>query len=489
MVIKNYLYNLMYQVITIILPIITIPYVSRILGPSGIGEYSLSSAYAQYFILFGMIGLSMYSSREIAYVRDDRSTLNKVFWELNILKFITMGISTLLYILIFIILFKNNNRLLYLIQTTLLLSYMFDISWLFIGLEDFKKVAIRNTIVKITGVFLIFIFIKDSSQVYLYALILGGTQLIGQIIMWVDIPKEIKFKIPKNMKILRHLKFSLKLFIPEIAINIYTTMDKIMLGTICNDTQVGLYDNSQKIIKLLIAIVTTLATVMIPKMASLYKNGEIEEFKKNIYNSMSFVTFVSIPMAFGLIAIADNFTYWFYGVKFEGIKPMFYYGAWTMIALAWSSVIGSQVLISIKRDKQFSISVTLGAIVNLIFNIVLIKRFQGIGTTISSVIAEFTGVFLMCYFVRDTLNLKKMFKGIFKYFFASAIMGFIIFWIGKFLWANIFGTIIQVVLGLIIYLLIMYFLKDKNVKYILYFIEKVMRNSKRKFNSKRGYKK
>ena len=252
MIIKNYLYNLMYQVVTILLPIITIPYISRILGAEGLGQYALTNAYAQYFILFGMIGLSMYCSREIAYVRDDKERFSKTFWELNFLRFITMGISIMLYIIVFMFLLKSNNKVLNIIQGITLLSSLVDISWLFIGLENFKKVAIRNTIVKLVGVSLVFIFVKQSSQVWLYTLILVTTQFVGQIIMWFDIPKEIKFILPKRKNLITHLRFSVKLFIPQIAINIYTMLDKVMLGWLSNEAQVGMYDNSQRIIKILI---------------------------------------------------------------------------------------------------------------------------------------------------------------------------------------------------------------------------------------------
>ena len=248
--IKNYLYNLMYQIITVIAPIITVPYVSRILGPEGLGKYSLTNAYANYFVLFGMVGLTMYCSREIAYVRDSIDDLSKTFWELNFLRFITMGISIIVYIITIIFIVKREDKLLYSIQLVLLWTSLFDISWLFIGLEDFKKVSIRNSIVKISGVILVFIFVKDRADIWLYALILSGTQFIGQIVMWFDIPQNIKFILPYRNGLTKHMKYSLKLFIPQIAITVYTMLDKIMLGNITNESQVGIYDNTQRIINI-----------------------------------------------------------------------------------------------------------------------------------------------------------------------------------------------------------------------------------------------
>lgn len=481
MVVKNYLYNLMYQLVTILLPIITIPYISRVLGPEGMGKYSLTNAYAQYFVLFGMIGLGMYCSREVAYVRDNKNKLSKIFWELNFLRFITMGTSFIIYILFCLYVIKPQDKIISSVQGLILLSSLFDISWLFTGLENFKKVSIRNTFVKVIGVCLVFIFVKNESQVWLYALILGGTQFIGQIIMWFDIPRYIKFVKPNKDALIRHLSFSIKLFIPQIAINVYTMLDKVMLGNLANEAEVGMYDNSQKIIKIAITIVTTLASVTIPKMANLYKKGQLEEFSKNVYKSFSFVSFLAFPMAFGLIGICRNFIPWFYGPGFERIEPMFYFGSWLMITLAWSSIVGTQVLISMKRDKQFTIAVTTGAVMNVIFNFMLIKQFGGVGTTISSVVAEFTGMFIMVYFVRDIVKTKQLFKTVPKYFISAFIMFLIVFNVGNLVNQSIIGTVIQVISGAISYMSIMFIIKDENLFYILNFI-------KNKIKFKKGVK-
>ena len=465
--IKNYLYNLMYQIITVIAPIITVPYVSRILGPEGLGKYSLTNAYANYFVLFGMVGLTLYCSREIAYVRDSIDDLSKTFWELNFLRFITMGISIIVYIITIIFIVKREDKLLYSIQLLILWTSLFDISWLFIGLEDFKKVSIRNSIVKISGVILVFIFVKDRADIWLYALILSGTQFIGQIVMWFDIPQNIKFILPYRNGLTKHMKYSLKLFIPQIAINVYTMLDKIMLGNITNESQVGIYDNSQRIINISIMLVTTVASVTVPKMSNLYKNKNIKLFCENVYRSFSFVSCLAFAMSFGLIGICKNFTPWFYGTEFDGINNLFYFGSWVMISLAWSSIIGNQVLLAAKRERMYTIAVTSGAVVNVLFNIILIKRFEAVGTMISSVLAEFTGMFIMVYSVRDILNIKKLFRDIPKYFISSFIMFLIVCQVGNFVKPTILGTIIQIIIGILVYMFILIKTHDDNLVYML----------------------
>lgn len=478
MVIKNYIYNLIYQLLTVILPIITIPYISRILGADGLGVYALTSTYAQYFVLFGMLGLTTYSSREIACNRESNESLSCTFWELNFLRFITMGISGMLYIIIFIFIIKGNNKVLNIIQGLLLINSFLDISWLFVGLENFKKVVIRNTIVKLSGVILIFALVKNSSQVWLYALILGGTQVIGQLIMWLEIPKNIKFIIPKKVNLIKHLNSSIKLFIPQIAITVYTMLDKVMLGFFSDDSQVGMYDNSQKIIKILVIFVTVLSTVTIPKMANLYKNNHHEEFRRNVYKSFSFVSFISFPMCFGLISITNSFVPWFYGDGFSDIKILFYIGSFLMITLGWTSILGNQVLISIRRENKFTIAVFSGAIINFILNCILINKLYSAGTMIASVVAEYLGMILMLYYLRDILEIPKMFKSVPKYLIASLIMFIPTFIVGINLRPTIITTIIQVILGSLIYFIIMIIIKDENLNYVINFIKDI-KNKKR----------
>lgn len=479
MVVKNYLYNLMYQLITIILPIVTTPYISRVLGAEGLGKYSLTNAYAQYFVLFGMVGLGIYCSREVAYIRDDKNKLSKIFWELNFLRFITMGISIVMYILFCLYVIKLQDRTISFIQGLILLSSLFDISWLFIGLEDFKKVSIRNTIVKLIGVCLIFSLVKHESQVWLYSLILGGTQLIGQIIMWLDIPKEIKFLRPKKEALKEHLVFAIKLFTPQVAGTFYLMLDRVMLGNLVNEVEVGMYDNSQKIIKVALTIATSLVSVITPKIVNIYSNGDIESFSKYVYKSFTFVSFLTIPMAFGLAGICENFIQWFYGPGFEGIELMFYVGVWVMIAIGWATVLGVQVLISIKRERKYTIAVIISAFVNVILNLIIIKKLGGVGTTISTVVAEFIGIFIITYFVRDILNIGQLFKSVPKYFIAAFIMFIVVFNVGKLVNPTIIGTVIQVIVGILVYMGIMFTIKDENLVYIINFINNKVKSRKK----------
>lgn len=252
-----------------------------------------------------------------------------------------------------------------------------------------------------------------------------------------------------------------------------------MLGIFTDEVQVGMYDNSQRVIKIVVVIVTTLSTVMVPRMANLYNNKS--EFLKNVYKSFSFVSFIAFPMSFGLIAISKSFIQWFYGQGFNGIEPMFYIWSFLIITIGWTSILGNQILISIKRENQFTIAVTIGVIVNLIFNFLLIGQYKGVGTTISSLLAKYIGMFLMLFFLRYIINIKKLFTGIYKYAVSSLVMFFIVYIIGVYMPATIITTFFQIFIGVFIYMSIMFIVKDPNLMYALKFIINLIRKFKKSY--------
>ena len=456
---RNFFYTIIYQLFTILIPIITVPYVSRVLGPKGIGLFSYTGSYAQYFVLVGMIGISLYGNRQIAYNKNNKEKMSKDFWSIYSLQFITSILSFITYLIIFVFI-NNFNRTLYLIQSITVFTIIFDISWFFIGYEDMKSVVIRNTIVKFIGIICIFIFIKKPSDIIKYTFIMVISNLIGQVIMWINIKGKINFYKPSLKETLKHLKPSLALFISQLAIQIYTLLDKSMLGAITEVYEVGLYENSQKTIKLALTLITSLGVVMLPRMSSLHSQGKKEEFNQLIYKAFSFVNFISFPMVLGLISISNTFSIWFYGESFNGIEFLLKIGSILIIFIGWSNILGIQVMLPMKKEKQFTISVTIGAIVNFILNLFLIKQFKATGTTIASVIAEFSVTLIQFYFLKEIINIKILLKSIIKPLIGSIIMFLILMFIIPMFKVGVFWTLIEVVIGSIIYLIVMYIIKD-----------------------------
>lgn len=462
---KNYLYNLTYQLLVLIVPLITTPYISRVLKADGIGRYSITQAVMEYFVLFGLLGMATYGSRQIAYVRDDEDEKSQVFWDLNATRMITMILAMICYVIF--CMFVSENKLLYTIQIFTILASLVDISWYFAGIEKFKITAIRNILVKVVSVILIFIFVKSKKDLNLYAFIVSFSLFLGQIFLWVGIKKEVKYKkiIWKNVK--EYLFGSFKLWLPTIAASIYTSFDKIMLGYYANDVQVGLYVNSQKIVKIATTVTTALATVTIPKVANSYSNGRIDEIRKMVYKSLAAVSFLAFPMCAGLMGIRETLVPWFLGKGFEPVVNLLLISSLLIITLSWSSILANQVLVATKRENLYTIAIIIAAVINLIFNIILIPRLQSLGALITSVAAEYIGMIIMFWFSRKIISFKLFLKKIWKYAVCSMIMYFIVYSIGRLLNSNFVTTMIQICIGGIIYIGFMFILHDPILEYFV----------------------
>ena len=457
---KNYIYNTCYQVFSVLLPLITVPYISRTLGVEGVGYYAYTAAYTQYFILVGMLGITLYGRREVAYVNNDKKKLSYIFCNIYTVQITTMTLAYITYILAFVI-FNNKSRELYLVQSLLILGSMFDISWFFIGIEELKHVVLRNLFVKLIGLLLVFSFVKNTNDILLYAIIMGCSVLVGQLIMWINLKNKVYFVKPNREHIKIHIQQSIKLFISQLALQMYMVVDRTMLGIFSDNIQVGLYDSSQKVIKVVLALVTSIAVIMLPRMSALYYNNQREDFKNLLHKVFSYINFLGIPIMIGLIAISEEFSIWFYGKQFNGISQLLIVGSIIIIAISWSNVLGVQVMIPIKKEREFTISITIGAIINFILNIILIGRLGAMGSTIATVLAEVTVTIIQLCFLRELINFKYVLSTFYK-----PIICVIPMYIGvrlaiTTLPINIVGTSIAVIIGGVIYLGLSYLLKHE----------------------------
>ncbi len=222
---RNYVYNTILQITNILVPFITVPYLSRVLGPEGVGIVAFSGSIVQYFILFGVLGLTLYGNRSIAYVSASTEERSRVFWELFLLKAATTSLALMAFYL-FLQVTNPQNLPVYLVQSILIIAAALDISWLFMGMEDFKKTVTRSLFMRLLGASLIFILVKSSQDFVLYALIGAGTTLVGQLIMWTYVPKYIEKVSFHSLRFRRHLRGTFKLFIPTVAIEVYVVLDK-----------------------------------------------------------------------------------------------------------------------------------------------------------------------------------------------------------------------------------------------------------------------
>lgn len=475
-VIKNYIYNALYQIMLLLIPVITMPYLTRIFLPEQLGLNTYTLSIANYFMLFGMLGMQMYGNRQIAYVRDKKKTLSETFWSLYSIQLVTCIISLIVYYL-FIELYICDNKLIYLIQGLNIVSVLLDISWLFMGLEDFKKVVIRNTIAKIIGLISIFIFIKDSGDLNTYIFINACINIISILIMWVYVPKCVG-KISINRKIIKKtIKPLFMLFLPQIATQVYVLLARTMVGVLSTNEQVAFYDYSQKIVRMVLSLITSIGIVLLPRISNIVGNGYNSQVPKIIERIFGLVSYISIPMSIGLMCISKILVSWFLGVEYFEVGKLSAVTSLIIVAVSWANIIGVQYLIAIKEEGKYTISIIIAAIINLIMNLLFIGKYGAMGAVVSLIIAEYTGVVIQMYLVRNQLPIVKMLKGTFKYLVAALIMAVIVVLIGNVIKNAIITNIVQCIVGITIYMLIMYIIKDESQKEIIEKITSILKKS------------
>lgn len=460
---KNYLYNLIYQIIILILPIITTPYISRALGATNIGIYSFTVSIVTYFTLFGSLGVSLYGQREIAYVRDDKEKRKKLFLEIVLFRFITLAISMAVFFFTFAL--NNEYQIYYRILLLYLLAASFDISWFFQGLEDFKKTVTRNVVVRLLSVLCIFIFVKKPSDLAKYLLIYSLADLLGNLSLWFYLPKYFKGIPVKHVNLKRHMIPIFMLFIPQIAIKLYNTVDKTMLGYIIHDkSELGNYEEANKLINVLFTIVSSLGIVMVPRIANVFASGDTKKLNEYIMKSFRFVFFLAFPITLGIITVSKEFVPIFLGNGYEKCYLIVNILAPIILLCGITNVIGTQYLLPTKRQKKYTISILVGLIFNVAFNAILIPNFGAYGAALMTTFAQTIVMIIQCFYIKNDINIRKAFKEGINYAIAGIIMFIVCIIIGLFIHSALLSILIKMALGGLTYAIVLFFLKDEYVK-------------------------
>ena len=348
---RNYIYNLLYRIVMVITPLITAPYISRVVGPEGIGQYSFTYAVSHYFLIIAVLGVSDYGTRSIAKVRDNPNDRSVIFSEI-----ITMQISLALIMVTAYYLyaiFYTDNKLLAYIQGLNVLSALFDVTWFLFGMELFLITTIRNVVVKVISVVLIITLVNNSSDVWIYTLIMAASTFIGQISVWPLLNKYVKFLKPSFRGVLRHFKPNAILFLPVVANNLLGYFDKIMIGNMSTEAVLGCYDNAEKLLSIPNSLVTALGTVMLPKVSNSLAHGEDNKVKELTEKSMIFIVFATSALSFGIASVAREFVPLFFGAGFDLVVPLIYTLAPYIIFVSWSNVLKTQCLLPKGRDREF----------------------------------------------------------------------------------------------------------------------------------------
>ena len=386
---KNAAYNVAYRMFSVLLPLVTAPYLSRTVGTYGVGLYSKAWSISYIFCLIGMLGLNDYGVRTIAQAWDDRKELDRTFSGIWQMQLMVAGI-TLLFWLGYVFFIAGEEKVLAFHLTMMSVSCLCSFDWCLMGLDIFKPIALRNTFVKTAAAVCVFIFVKNENDLWIYAFVWSLATLLGNLSCAATLKGKVTYHRVPMKESLKHLAPCAVLFISVMAVNIYRTMDKVMVSTIAGVDQNGLYENAEKIIYCLSGFILAIGTVMMPKISNWQKKGETEKIARNIDRSMDLVICMVSAMAFGVAAVADKFAPLFYGEDFRYSGTLMAPLGFTLIMIGFANVIRTQVVLPQKRDTIFVKSVCCGAVVNLVANALLIPSMKSMGAVIGTLLAEMT---------------------------------------------------------------------------------------------------
>lgn len=403
---KNIGLQMFYRILAIVTPLITSPIISRALGADKIGVYSATQAFANYFMLFAMLGVEYYGQRSIANTHS-REEKSETFWGIYSIQLCASLISVTVYYLSAF--FWNPARItVMLIQGLWVISCLFDINWFYFGVEDFKATVTRNFIVKAVTVACIVAFIRTPSDLNLYVAIMAGSTAISQLAMWCRIGQYVDFKRVTAKQCKKHIVPIVRLFVPMIALSIYHFMDKTMLDALSTEAEVGYYYAADKIIYIPLGLITAIGTVMLPRVSSVITHSK-DKTEELLNKSSELSICLSCAVGFGIAAIAEEFVPFFFGEGYEKCSTLLLLFAPVLFIKALSNVVDQQYLIPAKLDNQYTIAVTGGAMMNLLCNWLLIPKLGSVGATIGTFIAELTVLIISVYFAKKNINFIRMF--------------------------------------------------------------------------------
>lgn len=407
----NFLYNIILNLANMLFPLVTAPYVARVLEPDGVGLFHFSGIYAGYFALVAILGLPTYGIREIARVRSNPEEMKRTVSELMSISFFSTVLLTVIYILsiVFVDRFNENLTIFMVAGITLYLAPL-KIDWFYRGIESFGYITARSLIVKTISIIALFLFVQDKSDLLIYVLINALYLVAGDIWNYLKlITSGIRPHIvTKGLR--RHFGPVFILLTASLGMSIYTVLDTMLLGFLSDYDQIGFYSNATHMTKAVIAIVTSLGMVAIPRISQYMSEGRKEDVDQLVDRSVSVISFMVFPAAIGLACISSEFVPLFFGDKFEGTVIPLCILSFNLIATGMSNLAGTQILIGIGKDKYLLYAVLGGAIASITVNYLLIPRYGAIGASIASLSAEVLVLTLTVWFVRRFTSVRFRFN-------------------------------------------------------------------------------
>lgn len=456
--------NAILSMSSFVFPLITFPYVSRILLPAGTGKVAFATSLITYFNMFAQLGIPTYGVRACAKVRDDRTELTRTAHELLL---INLFMSVLSYVclaaaLLFVPRLRDDRMLYMIISLTIILSAV-GMEWIYKALEQYTYITVRSLIFKFVALIAMFLFVHEKEDYVIY----GGITILAasasNVFNWIHVRKYIDMRWVGGYHFRKHVKSVLIFFAMACATTIYTNLDAVMLGFLKTDTDVGYYNAAVKIKNILVSMVTSLGTVLLPRASYYVEHGEMEHFRQISAKALNFVMLAAVPIMLYFILYARYGIYFLSGTAYEGsVLPMQIIMP-TLLFIGITNILGIQILVPLGKEKIVLYSEIAGAVTDLVVNALLIPKFASAGAAIGTLVAEFVVLCVQYAAIRDhTLEyFRRIYYG--KIVAASILGAAGSIWITGLKLGNFITLLISAVLFFGIYGVLLIMMKEELV--------------------------
>lgn len=466
----NYILNLINTGTQMLFPLITFPYVCRVIEPDGVGQVIFFQSIISYISLFTCLGIPMYAIREIARDRSDVVQMNRTAMEILLLhSMLTLVGYAIVAILCLTVPQIQVNIPLFLILSLTIFFTAIGCEWFYQGIEDFKYITIRGLIIKTVSVVLLFIFVKSKTDLLYYGCYTVFGVLGGNIFNFFRLRKYIHREniIFSELHIKRHVKPVLKVFSFSVVTSIYLQLNTVLLGFLKNALAVGYFAAATKVMQMLLTMSACLGSVMMPRASHLIAENKEDEFNRLIQKSYDFTLAIALPMTIGLIFCAPSLITALCGVKFEHSILPSQIIAPIILMVAISNVFGIQVLFPKGKINIVTLSCGIGAVADLILNLCLIPFFSYIGTSIAYLGAEVATTVSMYFIGRRYIPIIYFKKSHLTYALGCIVMAFALYGLSLLQLPTLTILLLQACCGVLAYFIILCICKDEMLVQIL----------------------
>ncbi len=460
---KNYLYNVIYQILVFLAPLITAPYLARKLGAELLGTYSYINSVAAIITTIGLIGLYNYGTRQIAYC-STREEMTCTFWEIMLLRSLFLIPGVFLYL---IIAYFTHYFTLFLLYGFWFFAIYIDVSWLYVGIEDMKPAVIKNIFAKTLCILGIFIFVKENSDLWKYVLLISLSTFIANLLVWISLKKYIDAPKIHREKLIQHILGGFQLFLPQVTTTLYMQIGKIMLKWFTSSSQVSFYDQAEKITNIPLAFITVLSTVMMPRIASEFSKNEKSAMELHLNSAVDYSLFMALPMMFGMAGVASTLIPWYLGAEFIPCINAIYFLSPVIIFNSLSGVSGNQYFTATNQINILMKAYVTATVINITFNAILIPHFGYAGAAATTLLSSLVSILIQYYYMKRQVRIKVFKPFVYKYLVFSVVMFSVVYLVGRSMGISILTTATQIGVGTLSYLIMLLLSRDKRLKSLL----------------------